>query len=54
MGGVQSGRDAADLLRAGATVIAVGTASFQDPLAGLRIAAELSRTSTSTPVGADF
>jgi len=54
MGGVQSGCDAADLLRAGATVIAVGTASFQDPLAGLRIAAELSRTSTSTPVGADF
>ena len=41
MGGVQRGRDAADLLDAGATLVAVGTESFRDPLAGARIAAEL-------------
>jgi dihydroorotate dehydrogenase (NAD+) catalytic subunit len=40
MGGVQSGRDAVDLMRAGATLVAVGTESFRDPAAGLRIAAE--------------
>jgi dihydroorotate dehydrogenase (NAD+) catalytic subunit len=41
MGGVTSGRDAADLLDAGATCVAVGTESFRDPAAGRRIAAEL-------------
>jgi dihydroorotate dehydrogenase (NAD+) catalytic subunit len=41
MGGVQTGRHAADLLDAGATVVAVGTESFRDPLAGARVAAEL-------------
>jgi len=41
MGGIESGRDAADFLRAGASAIAVGTASFRDPGAGSRIAAEL-------------
>jgi dihydroorotate dehydrogenase (NAD+) catalytic subunit len=41
MGGVQTGRHAADLLDAGATAVAVGTESFRDPLAGARIAAEL-------------
>jgi dihydroorotate dehydrogenase (NAD+) catalytic subunit len=41
MGGVQSGRHALDLLQAGATVVAVGTESFRDPLAGTRIADEL-------------
>lgn len=41
MGGVQSGRHARDLLDAGADVVAVGTESFRDPLAGSRIAAEL-------------
>jgi dihydroorotate dehydrogenase (NAD+) catalytic subunit len=41
MGGVQTGRHAADLLDTGATVVAVGTESFRDPLAGARIAAEL-------------
>ena len=43
MGGVQRGRDADDLLEAGATLVAVGTESFRDPLAGARIAAELAR-----------
>jgi dihydroorotate dehydrogenase (NAD+) catalytic subunit len=41
MGGIESGRDAADFLHAGASAIAVGTASFRDPAAGTRIAAEL-------------
>jgi dihydroorotate dehydrogenase (NAD+) catalytic subunit len=53
MGGVQSGRHARDLLDAGATVVAVGTESFRDPLAGARIAAELAETtrpaSTASP-----
>jgi dihydroorotate dehydrogenase (NAD+) catalytic subunit len=41
MGGVQTGHDAFDLMRAGADVVAVGTESFRDPAAGRRIAAEL-------------
>jgi dihydroorotate dehydrogenase (NAD+) catalytic subunit len=41
MGGVQSGRHARDLLEAGATIVGVGTESFRDPLAGMRITAEL-------------
>ncbi len=41
MGGVQRGQDALDLLRAGADLVAVGTESFRDPAAGLRVAAEL-------------
>ncbi len=41
MGGVQSGRDARDLMRVGADVVAVGTESFRDPAAALRITAEL-------------
>jgi dihydroorotate dehydrogenase (NAD+) catalytic subunit len=42
MGGVSSGRDAAEMLRAGARLVAVGTESFRDPAAGSRIASELS------------
>jgi dihydroorotate dehydrogenase (NAD+) catalytic subunit len=41
MGGVERGRDALDLVRAGADLVAVGTESFRDPGAGSRIAAEL-------------
>jgi dihydroorotate dehydrogenase (NAD+) catalytic subunit len=41
MGGVQSGADAWNLLAAGATLVAVGTESFRDPVAGSRIASEL-------------
>jgi dihydroorotate dehydrogenase (NAD+) catalytic subunit len=44
MGGVQSGRHARDLLLAGADVVAVGTESFRDPMAGARVAAELEET----------
>ena len=41
MGGVQCGADARDLLRSGATLVAVGTESFRDPRAGARVAGEL-------------
>jgi dihydroorotate dehydrogenase (NAD+) catalytic subunit len=41
MGGIASGRDAADFLAAGATAVAVGTESFRDPAAGHRISQEL-------------
>jgi dihydroorotate dehydrogenase (NAD+) catalytic subunit len=43
MGGVASGRHAADLIEAGAAVVAVGTESFRDPAAGLRVAQDLQR-----------
>jgi dihydroorotate dehydrogenase (NAD+) catalytic subunit len=42
MGGIASGTDASEFLSAGATLVAVGTESFRDPLAGSRIASELS------------
>jgi dihydroorotate dehydrogenase (NAD+) catalytic subunit len=38
MGGVQRGADALDLMRAGATLVAVGTENFRDPAAGGRVA----------------
>jgi dihydroorotate dehydrogenase (NAD+) catalytic subunit len=41
MGGVQTGRHAADFLAAGAACVAVGTESFRDPAAGRRVAREL-------------
>ena len=41
MGGIASGRDARDFLVAGARCVAVGTESFRDPAAGVRIADEL-------------
>jgi dihydroorotate dehydrogenase subfamily 1 len=41
MGGVSSGADAAELIAAGATLVAVGTESFRDPRAGERVAREL-------------
>jgi dihydroorotate dehydrogenase (NAD+) catalytic subunit len=43
MGGVERGADARDLLSAGARIVAVGTASFRDPLAAARIRDELGR-----------
>ncbi len=42
MGGVGEGADALEMIDAGAAAVAVGTENFRDPLAGLRIAAELS------------
>ena len=50
MGGVQRGADAHDLMRAGASLVAVGTESFRDPAAGLRIAAELSELLANSAV----
>jgi dihydroorotate dehydrogenase (NAD+) catalytic subunit len=41
MGGIQTGRHAADFLAAGATCVAVGTESFRDPAAGRRVGREL-------------
>jgi dihydroorotate dehydrogenase (NAD+) catalytic subunit len=41
MGGIASGHNAADFLQAGATCVAVGTESFRDPAAGVRIRTEL-------------
>ena len=41
MGGIASGRHAAEFLAAGATCVAVGTENFRDPAAGRRVAAEL-------------
>ena len=48
MGGVASGAHARDLLDAGATLIAVGTESFRDPLAGARIRHELAALSAKS------
>ena len=50
MGGVQRGRDALDLLLAGATLVAVGTESFRDPAAGEMVAAELAAMVLPGPV----
>ena len=41
LGGIICGADAADFLRAGAVAVQVGTASFYDPRATVRIAREL-------------
>jgi len=41
LGGIATGEDAAEFLIAGATAVEVGTATFWDPAAPLRIAAEL-------------
>ena len=43
IGGIGSGRDAAEFLLAGASAVQVGTAIFRDPGAPLRILAELER-----------
>jgi len=48
MGGICNGADAAEMLAAGATIVAVGTESFRDPRAGNRIAAELSERLSAT------
>jgi dihydroorotate dehydrogenase (NAD+) catalytic subunit len=41
MGGVQRGQDALDLMRVGATLVAVGTESFRDPTAAAGVVNEL-------------
>jgi dihydroorotate dehydrogenase (NAD+) catalytic subunit len=52
MGGVQSARHAADLRAAGADLVAVGTESFRDPLAGARVAAGLAALEDGLPANA--
>jgi len=41
MGGVQTGRDALELIACGATHVALGTVLFGDPAAPARVRAEL-------------
>ena len=48
MGGVASARDAANLLDAGASLVAVGTASFRDPAIAGQIARELAQISAKS------
>jgi dihydroorotate dehydrogenase (NAD+) catalytic subunit len=50
MGGVQRGGDALDLVRAGASLVAVGTESFRDPAAGSRVAKQLSELLANSAV----
>ena len=50
MGGVQNGRHAYEFIHAGADVVAVGTESFRDPLAGARVAAELAEIPANSGV----
>jgi dihydroorotate dehydrogenase (NAD+) catalytic subunit len=51
MGGIETGRDAAEFFAAGAAAIAVGTASFRDPLAGERVRSGLERELSDRGVG---
>ncbi len=41
VGGIRSGRDAVEFLLAGATAVQVGTATFYDPAAPVRVAGEI-------------
>jgi dihydroorotate dehydrogenase (NAD+) catalytic subunit len=50
-GGVSSGTDAVEMLLAGAAAVGVGTATFADPRAPLRILAELERWCARHGVG---
>ncbi len=51
MGGIESGRHALEFLAAGASAVAVGTASFRDPLAAKRVLTELSEESRRMGIG---
>lgn len=51
LGGIASGTDAAEFLIAGASAVQVGTATFWDPRAPLRIARELGRFLRREKVG---
>ncbi len=41
MGGIMTGEDAIEFIMAGATAVSVGTATFRDPLAAVRIVREM-------------
>jgi len=49
MGGISSGADALEFLRAGASLVAVGTESFRDPRAGSRVASEIATAAQTGP-----
>ena len=51
MGGIESGADALGFLAAGASAVAVGTASFRDPGAGERVRLELAGELDSRGLG---
>ncbi len=51
VGGVVSGRDAAELMCAGASAVQVGTATFAEPRASLRVARELVKWAESHKIG---
>jgi dihydroorotate dehydrogenase (NAD+) catalytic subunit len=51
MGGVSGGADALEFVAAGATLVAVGTESFRDPLAGRRVAEELTAELSKRGIG---
>ena len=42
MGGISSGADAREFFAAGAALVAIGTENFRDPMAGRRVASDLS------------
>jgi dihydroorotate dehydrogenase (NAD+) catalytic subunit len=50
MGGVQTGRDALELIAAGATSIALGTVLFSDPRAAVRVRQELDEAAASAGI----
>ena len=50
MGASRAGPTRAEFLEAGATLVAVGTESFRDPLAGARITAELGEPAANSEV----
>lgn len=52
MGGVRSAAHARAMLDAGATLVAVGTESFRDPVVGSRIAAGLAKTAANAGLSA--
>ncbi len=52
MGGIESGADALAFLAAGATAVAIGTASFRDPMAGARVRRELDEALDAADPGA--
>ena len=53
MGGVQSGADALDLMRAGAALVAVGTESFRNPAAADQIKDQLAALRATSGIRAD-
>jgi dihydroorotate dehydrogenase (NAD+) catalytic subunit len=52
IGGIRSGEDVAEFLCCGAAAVQVGTATFYDPRAPVRIARELERWCAAHGVGA--